>query len=385
MLIDLASEAGRPLRPGEVATPDDLRAALAAQAGSVHPGDALWIRTGAAPSRDASVPVGHADAAGVSFACAELIAHWSPSVILTDGGMDASPSEVEGIPVPWHVLLLTGLGVPLIDFADLTRLARHCQNTGRWDFLSVIAPLPLPGASGSPETLWRSSDGIDGIRPAAPGAAAKGRPAQYAPGIARRAAIMDAAFVAFGTVGYWNTTMQQIADDCGVTRAGLLHHFPTKEALLEAVLARRDELNRARFFQDSWPPGRDGRQFLVRMVRLVLYNASQPGIINLFAVLSAEAIAPNHPAHAYFEHRYERTKGWIREAFLDVQARGGLRPGVDIDEIDVELVSLLDGLQIQWLYSPESVDMTARFRARLALVLVEPLTDAEIEADAARS
>ncbi|MFZ8488549.1 helix-turn-helix domain-containing protein, partial [Staphylococcus aureus] len=62
---------------------------------------------------------------------------------------------------------------------------------------------------------------------------------------------MDAAFVAFGTVGYWNTTMKQIADDCDVTRAGLLHHFPTKEALLEAVLGRRDELNRARFFQDS--------------------------------------------------------------------------------------------------------------------------------------
>ncbi len=120
--------------------------------------------------------------------------------------------------------------------------------------------------------------------------------------------------------------MKQIADDCDVTRAGLLHHFPTKEALLEAVLGRRDELNRARFFQDSWPPGRDGRHFLIRMVRLVLANAAQPGIINLFAVLSAEAIAPNHPAHSYFAHRYERTKGWIREAFLDLRAKGQLLP-----------------------------------------------------------
>lgn len=215
--------------------------------------------------------------------------------------------------------------------------------------------------------------------------AASRRPAQYAPGIARKEAIMDAAFVAFGTVGYWNTTMKQIADDCDVTRAGLLHHFPTKEALLEAVLGRRDELNRARFFQDSWPPGRDGRHFLIRMVRLVLANAAQPGIINLFAVLSAEAIAPNHPAHSYFAHRYERTKGWIREAFLDLRAKGQLRPGVDVGTIDIDLVSLLDGLQVQYLYWPDQVDMAERFRAALAQVLVEPLTDEEIEADAASS
>ena len=48
---------------------------------------------------------------------------------------------------------------------------------------------------------------------------------------------MESAFTAFGTIGYWNTTLAQIAQDCGVTRAGLLHHFPTKESLLEAVLA----------------------------------------------------------------------------------------------------------------------------------------------------
>ena len=96
-------------------------------------------------------------------------------------------------------------------------------------------------------------------------------------------------------------------------------------------------------------------------------------------------LAPNHPAHSYFVHRYERTKGWIREAFLDLRAKGQLLPGVDVGTIDIDLVSLLDGLQVQYLYWPDQVDMAERFRAALAQVLVEPLTDEEIEADAASS
>ena len=113
------------------------------------------------------------------------------------------------------------------------------------------------------------------------------RPSQYAPGIARKAAIMEAAFAAFGTIGYWNTTLAQIAQDCGVTRAGLLHHFPTKESLLESVLQRRDEVNAELIFGGNRDPRRDPRDFLRRMIVLVEHNASQPGIVNLFAVLGA--------------------------------------------------------------------------------------------------
>jgi len=71
--------------------------------------------------------------------------------------------------------------------------------------------------------------------------------------------------------------------------------------------------------------------------------------------------------------------------FLDLRAKGQLRPGVDVGTIDIDLVSLLDGLQVQYLYWPDQVDMAERFRAALAQVLVEPLTDEEIEADAASS
>ena len=86
---------------------------------------------------------------GLSIECAEWLANLSPSIVVTDEGLDSVPSEVEGQPVPWHLLLLTVLGIPLVDRAMLATLSSTCVELGRWEFLSVVSPLPIRGASGS--------------------------------------------------------------------------------------------------------------------------------------------------------------------------------------------------------------------------------------------
>ena len=53
----------------------------------------------------------------------------------------------------------------------------------------------------------------------------------YSKGARKRAEIVSAAFEAFSVSGYRNASMVQIAAHCGVSRAGLAHHFPTKETL----------------------------------------------------------------------------------------------------------------------------------------------------------
>ena len=189
-------------------------------------------------------------------------------------------------------------------------------------------------------------------------------PRNYPKGERRRAQIIQAAFQAFGTVGYRNASMLQLAADCGVSRAGLLHHFPTKESLLEAVLAQRELQDDAKFFQRG-AATRDGLEFFASMIRLVAHNQANPGIVSLFAVLSAEASDPEHPAHAYFVTRYERTRVAMQRAIDDLAARRLLRAHVDPADVAVDLIALLDGLQIQWLLAPDRVDMPGRFRARL--------------------
>jgi AcrR family transcriptional regulator len=54
--------------------------------------------------------------------------------------------------------------------------------------------------------------------------------------------ILDRAAALFARRGFAKTSVQDIADAVGLSKAGLLHHFPTKDALRDAVLAHADVL-----------------------------------------------------------------------------------------------------------------------------------------------
>ena len=194
----------------------------------------------------------------------------------------------------------------------------------------------------------------------------------YSKGARKRAEIVSAAFEAFSVSGYRNASMVQIAAHCGVSRAGLAHHFPTKETLLAAVLEERDRVNGELFFQD-FDATADGLDYFARLMRVIEHNATTPGAVGLYATLSVEASDPDHPAHSYFIDRYTWLRRDIRHALAEVAARGLVRPGVDIDSLESDLIALIDGLQIQWLLDPASVDIPARLRHRLEEILTVPI------------
>lgn len=198
----------------------------------------------------------------------------------------------------------------------------------------------------------------------------------YASGRARREKIIAVATSLFGRVGFHGATMLEIAAECDISRAGLSHHFPTKESLLEAVLETRDREDLERFRRNG-SAGTDGLGILRGMVDLATHNTAVPGIIGLYAVLSAEAGAPTHPAHEYFVARYERIRKGTATALGRARDAGYLADGVDVDDTAIELTALMDGLQVQWLLDPDSVDMPAVVRRRIEQVLTVPLFDAE--------
>jgi AcrR family transcriptional regulator len=53
-----------------------------------------------------------------------------------------------------------------------------------------------------------------------------------------RERILDAALAEFGTKGYDATSLDALAAGLGITKQSILYHFPSKEALLEAVIDR---------------------------------------------------------------------------------------------------------------------------------------------------
>jgi len=54
--------------------------------------------------------------------------------------------------------------------------------------------------------------------------------------------ILDQAAALFARHGFAHTSVQTVADAVGLSKAGLLHHFPTKDALQAAVLAQSTAL-----------------------------------------------------------------------------------------------------------------------------------------------
>lgn len=196
----------------------------------------------------------------------------------------------------------------------------------------------------------------------------RGRPrGSYAKTEARRQEILTAAFEVFSTSGYRAGSLKDVADKVGLSQAGLLHHFPSKEALLESVLTLRDEESVERLGTAN----AKGMDLLHGLVKLTRYNTTIPGLVSLYCVLSAEATDPEHPAHEYFLRRYNWVRDIISEAFTEVGELGQLRPGVVPLAATRQLVALMDGLQVQWLLDNASVDMPAEVVAFLEAVTTE--------------
>lgn len=191
----------------------------------------------------------------------------------------------------------------------------------------------------------------------------------YAKGRAKRREIIDHAMVMFGEVGYRGASLREIAARCAMSHPGLLHHFPTKESLLLAVLEHRDEVDSARLVED----GGNGLTTLRRLTDLVALNATRRGIVELYAVLSAEATSPDHPAHGCFVMRYRTAVDSAVLAYTQACAADVLRDGIEPGAAGRQLIALMDGMQVQWLLGDGETDMAGVVRAHVQAQLTVPL------------
>jgi len=174
---------------------------------------------------------------------------------------------------------------------------------------------------------------------------------------ASRERVLRAALRAIATNGYRGSALAAIAADAGLTTAGLLHHFPSKEHLLVAVLAERDRLDGAQFQL----AGFQGLAALDRLAELVQHNAMVPGLVQAYTVLMGESVGEDHPAREWFRERYPRRRANIAAALRAGIESGEIRSEVDCDAVAAQIIAMMDGLQVQWVLNPDQVDMAAVF------------------------
>ena len=138
--------------PGEGVMPADLEATERAQGVRVEPGDLLLVRTGYYGRRLSEGPVNPLQAGNPALhvACCPWLRERGVAMIGTDTHNDVSPLPYPALGNSFHVVCLVAMGLWLIDNGNLEDLARACAERSRWEFLLTVAPLRLPGVTGSP-------------------------------------------------------------------------------------------------------------------------------------------------------------------------------------------------------------------------------------------
>lgn len=170
----------------------------------------------------------------------------------------------------------------------------------------------------------------------------------------KRTEILKAAIETFGAKGSTNGTLADIAEQVGMTHAGVLHHFGSKQKLLLEVLAYRDESD-VEELADQHIPG--GPELFRHLVRTAYANALRPGIVQVYTVLSSESVTDDHPAREFFEDRYRILRADVRAAFEELCAQQGVTDREAIDRASASILAVMDGLQLQWLLDPTSIDL----------------------------
>jgi AcrR family transcriptional regulator len=175
----------------------------------------------------------------------------------------------------------------------------------------------------------------------------------FAKGEDRRQRILAVAQRMVSRNGGRGTTLGEIAQEAGVSSAGLLHHFASKEQLLNAVLDARDvdDLANADLTADT----------IEQLESVTDRFQRSPELIGMFTVLLAENLDPGAPLHDRFLSRYRDAVAIVADSIRRGQRAGRYRTDLDPAVKAVEIVAFLTGMETSWLLDP-SIPITAVFR-----------------------
>jgi kynurenine formamidase len=152
VLVDIPRLRNLPyLEPGTPIYVEDLEAWEKKSGVKIASGDAVLVRTGRWARRAKVGPwnVGQ-NQAGLHASVAPWIKARGVALVGGDVASDVVPSGVEGIALPVHTLMITALGVNLLDNQDLEALGDTAARLNRWEFMLTINPVPVTGGTGFP-------------------------------------------------------------------------------------------------------------------------------------------------------------------------------------------------------------------------------------------
>lgn len=151
--------------------------------------------------------------------------------------------------------------------------------------------------------------------------------------------------------GVKGTSLADIAREAGLSKGTLFYHFPTKDELVYELTIKHFDWLIQGFLQRMDDVKEEKMEKVIYDGLNLILQAKERGKLNLY--LLQEAFMGNDELKEKFKETYTRYRS-IMKGFLKSLT------GKEEKENDIRsimLVALIDGLIIQWLIQPESVDV----------------------------
>ncbi len=190
--------------------------------------------------------------------------------------------------------------------------------------------------------------------------------------------IIDAAIRVIAREGYARTSLLEIAKEAGMSKGALHYHYPTKEALIHAVLETACNVVQARTIE-AWSPSDDPFEALRKSLEeLWATRAERTDEALVVADLLALSLYDQSLRPRLVEF-YELGARQIRQYLEDNLISLGLQPRISLDLLPRIVIGMLDGLVMQAFVDPDALHPNEVVNAiqTIAISIFTPATEAK--------
>jgi len=165
--------------------------------------------------------------------------------------------------------------------------------------------------------------------------------------------IIDAAIRVLARQGYAKTSLLEIAKEAGLSKGALHYHYPTKEALIHAVLETACNVVQARTVQAWSPPDNPFEALRKSLAELWATRAERTDEALVVADLLALSLYDDslRPKLAeFYQLGAQQIRDYLEENLISL----GLQPTISLDLLPRIVIGLLDGLVMQAFVDPDA-------------------------------
>jgi AcrR family transcriptional regulator len=173
----------------------------------------------------------------------------------------------------------------------------------------------------------------------------------YPKGVRRRQQILDSVIALLAQRGGARTSLRTVGQAIGVSHTALRHYFSSRDELLV-------EAYRAHESRGAPGPPAAGESAVGLIIGAAERNRSIPGLVELYATLTTDALQEQHAVtREFIRERFGSLRSVLAERIEAGQRAGAIAADANPVDAAALVIAASDGLQVQWLLEPGTVDV----------------------------